>query len=92
MANPNIKTLDGPLPGWRGTRSIALAGDLEFDAPVAIQAVDAGNIHYEDAEGNAHVVTLEAGGTIIGPANGFIYVQKIFAAQTTVNTVIAGIT
>ena len=92
MGAPNIDNLDSILSGYRGVRTVAIgAVDVEFDVPVTVRVVTAGNLIYEDALGREHTLNgLAVGADVVGPGDGLVFVRKILGTST-VTSVLIGI-
>jgi len=93
MGAPDISKLDSPLIAYRGVKTVTVGSeDITFDRPVTVRALAAGVIRYVDSLDEENVTgTLAAGGDVVGPGNGLVYVRTIRGA-TTVNSIQIGIT
>ena len=84
MPAPNIDLLSGPMPAFRGLRTQAVGSDdVVFERPVAIRALDAGNLVVVDALGTQHAFNgLSAGDSLTGPGGALVLVKTIRGAST----------
>ena len=93
MPNPDIRKLDGLLPGYRGLEEFTIgADDIELPEPRLVRTLSAGRLDYTDSEGrDQQTGTLSVGDDVVGPGGQLVYVQTL-KGSSSVTRIQTGIT
>ena len=82
----------GPMPGYRDAyRQTIGADDVAFPNPVAIAAIDTGDLTYVTAEGREVTTAISDAGQVLAGPGGFILLVSEIKGASTVTEVLVGV-